>query len=350
MMKIKSFPPDPVRWGEIKMKKIKIAQIGTSEYSHGNFIFNSLKKQSDVFEIAGFAMPENEKEKFPTKMADFEGFTELTVEEILNDPEIEAVAVETEERYITKYALAAANAGKHIHMEKPGGSCLADFEKMISVMKSNQKVFHTGYMYRYNPYVSELLERIKRGELGDITCVEAQMNCEHSRETREWLGEYKGGSLFFLGCHLIDLVLLIKGMPKRIIPFNKTTGLYDIKAEDFGMVLFEYDNGVSFVKVNSTEKGGYARRQLVVAGTKETVELKPIEMFVPGGQFTTKTEYTSSDWEDRGVTVDSPIYDRYDPMMYSFAQIIRGETENPYTYEYELELYKTILKACGVAE
>lgn len=331
------------------MKRVKIAQIGTSEYSHGNMVFNSLKKQDDIFEIVGYAFPENEKEKFPARMADFEGYPELTVEEILNDPEIEAVAIETEERYLTKYALAAALAGKHIHMEKPGGSCLADFEKMIDTMKENQKVFHTGYMYRYNPFISELIERIRRGELGDIICVEAQMNCEHPKEMREWLGEYKGGSLFFLGCHLIDLVLLIKGKPERIIPLNKTTGLFDVQAEDFGMAVFEYSNGVSFVKVNSTEKGGYTRRQLVVAGTKGTVELKPIEMFLmEGGQFTTKTEYTSSDWGDRGETVDSPVFDRYDSMMATFAQIVRGEKQNPYTYEYELDLYKTILEACGV--
>ena len=47
------------------MKKIKIAQLGTSANSHGNPIFGSLQKQSDMFEIAGFAMPENEREKFP---------------------------------------------------------------------------------------------------------------------------------------------------------------------------------------------------------------------------------------------------------------------------------------------
>ena len=37
-----------------------------------------------------------------------------------------------------------------------------------------------------------------------------------------------------------------------------------------------------------------------------------------------------------------------DTMMASFAAMVRGEKENPYTYEYELNLYKTVLKACGV--
>lgn len=44
------------------MRKIRIAQIGTSTNSHGNHIFNSLKKQSDIFEVVGYAFPENERE------------------------------------------------------------------------------------------------------------------------------------------------------------------------------------------------------------------------------------------------------------------------------------------------
>ena len=80
------------------MRKVKIAQIGTSTYSHGNMVFGSLKKQSDIFEIAGYAFPENERVKYPERMADFEGYPELTVEQILRDPTIEAVTVETEEK------------------------------------------------------------------------------------------------------------------------------------------------------------------------------------------------------------------------------------------------------------
>ena len=87
------------------MNKIKVAQIGTSQYSHGTSIWNSFKKQSDIFEIVGYAFPENEREKFPRETKAFEGYREMTVKEILNDPEIEAVAVETEEIYLTKYAL-----------------------------------------------------------------------------------------------------------------------------------------------------------------------------------------------------------------------------------------------------
>ena len=140
----------------------------------------------------------------------------------------------------------------------------------------------------------------------------------------------------------------IKGRPERVIPLSKSTGIDGTKSEDFGFAVLEYSNGVCFAKVNSNEIGGFARRQLVVAGTKGTVETKPLEILVDGGQFTRKTEYTSPDWTDSGKTSDSEVYDRYDSMIRAFAEMVLGERQNPYTYDYELELYKTVLKCCGI--
>ena len=61
------------------MKKIKIAQIGTSENSHGNSIWQRLTRLSDIFEIVGYAFPENEREKFPKQAAAFDGYREMSV-------------------------------------------------------------------------------------------------------------------------------------------------------------------------------------------------------------------------------------------------------------------------------
>lgn len=330
------------------MGKIKIAQIGTSANSHGNDIFCCLKRNSDIFEIVGYHFPENEREKFSERMHDFDGYREMTLEEILNDPEIEAVTVETEEIYLTKYTQMVADSKKHMHMEKPGGVSLVDFEKLIETVKNNKTVFHTGYMYRYNPYVVELKEQIKNGELGDIISVEAQMNCIHPQKTRQWLENFPGGMMFFLGCHLVDLIYSIKGVPKRIIPLNKCSGVDGVTGEDFGMAVFEYDNGVSFAKTSAVEKGGFERRQLVVSGTKRTVELKPLEWFADGGTLITGKYVRESDaWGDFTDRVDSKPYNRYDSMMQNFAKMVRGEKENPWNYDYELELYKIVLQACG---
>lgn len=330
------------------MKKIKIAQIGLNTNSHAGQVFESMKKQNDLFEIAGYVLPENERERIPYKLNCLEGYPELTLKEVLENPEIEAVTIETDEIYLTKYAQMAAEHGKNIHMEKPGGASLPEFERLIETVKKNGKVFHIGYMYRYNPYVQELLAKVKSGDLGHIISVEAQMNCYHGEWVRQWLQELPGGMMFFLGCHLVDLILQIKGMPERIIPFNKSTGQGVTEAaKDFGMAVLEYPDGVCLAKTSALEPGGFLRRQLVVTGTKGMVELKPLERLEGDGQYTHRAEYLNIDWNLPPVESDSAIVDRYDGMMSAFAHMAAGEMENPYTCEYELALYRIILQCCG---
>jgi predicted dehydrogenase len=296
--------------------------------------------------VVGYAFPENEREKFPEVVKAFDGYREMTVDEILLDPEIEAVVVETEEIYLTKYALMAARAGKHIHMEKPGGTDISEFRKLIEVLKEKKLTFSTGYMYRFNPEVRAALERVKSGELGKIYSVEAHMSCKHTKEVREWLDNFPGGMLFFLGCHLIDLVYQIKGEPDEIIPLSCSTGIDGINTKDFGMAVFKYPDGVSFVKTSDNELGGVLRRQVVICGELGTIEIKPIEVAAPNGQYAVSRDCGSTEFWGKWNENQSEVHDRYDAMMRNFAEMVRGK-ENPYSYDYELRLYELILKACG---
>ena len=330
------------------MKKIRIAQIGLNKHSHSVEILESLLRLED-FEVVGICFPENEKERLPAKVEKHPELPEMTLEEILNDPTIEAVAVETDEIYLTKYATMALKAGKHVHMEKPGGRELDAFEEMIAAAKESGKTFHTGYMYRYNPYVIDLLEKAKDGTLGEVISVDAQMSCWHQPEVRQWLQDLPGGMMFYLGCHLVDLIYRLQGQPKEIIPMNTCSGWDDVTALDCGMAVFRYENGVSTAKTYAVERGGFARRQLVVTGKRMTVELNPLEWYVPGTPNLQTTRYLryNKKWLEWNEPEKLEPMNRYDPMMSGFAQIVRGERENPYTPDYELELFKLVLKACG---
>lgn len=330
------------------MRKVRIAQIGLNTFSHSVQIFNTLRKRTDLFEVVGICFPENEKQRLAASVEKISPFTELTLEQILNDPTIEAVAIETDEIYLTKYALLAAAHGKQIHMEKPGGAVLSEFEALIRSVKEKNLVFHMGYMYRYNPALREVLEKVRSGELGEIISVEAQMSCLHTTPIRKWMKELPGGMMFFLGCHLIDLILQIQGMPKRVIPLNKVTGLEGTESQDFGMAVLEYDKGCSLVKSTSVEYGGYLRRQLVITGSKGMIEVRPLEMGKESAMQTRWTEYHERAWSDPGVSGQVGPFDRYAAMMEGFAAMVRGEMENPYPYDYELTLYKVFLQACGI--
>lgn len=328
------------------MKKVKVAQIGISNTGHGIQVWGSLVKQADVFDVVGYVLPENERELCPKRVTCFEGYPELTLEQVLADPEIEAVVIETEERYLVKYALMAAKAGKHVHMEKPGGTELAEFEELISTLQKTGNVFSTGYMYRFNPKIKEAMARIERGELGKIYAVEAHMDCKHPAKLRSWLSGHRGGMMFYLGCHLVDLIYRLQGEPLHVIPLNCATGFEGVASEDYGMAVFQYPNGVSFAKTCAFERGGFQRRQLVICGELGTIEIKPLEVLDGDGVYTVSTEAFADSWREPLVTSRTETFDRYDGMMKNFAEMVRGK-ENPYSYEYELNLYKLLLRACG---
>ena len=321
------------------MKKIKIAQIGTSAYSHGSQIFESFKKQSDLFEVVGYALPENERGKFPERMWCFDSYPEMSIEEILSNPEIEAVSIETEEIYLTKYALMAAEHGKHVHMEKPGSPDLESFERLIETARRNKTVFHTGYMYRYNPAVKSLLEKIRSGALGNIFSIEAQMNTCHPIVDRRWLGNFPGGNMFFLGCHMVDFILQAKGTPEKIIPLNRSTD--GTRSNDFGMAVLSYKDGNCIAKASANEIG--SRRHFIVSGSEGTAIIDPIE---EGGEDCMHAVTTEITREKKKLTTATPDFARYDEMIRAFGKMVMGEIENPYTYDYELKLFKALLKCC----
>ena len=193
-------------------------------------------------------------------------------------------------------------------------------------------------MYRYNPCVEELLRRVEADELGKIVSIEAQMNTCYFDIDRQWFENFPGGNMFFLGGHLIDFILRIKGLPKCVTPFNCCTGKDGITAKDFAMAVLSYDDGCCLVKSAANEVGG--RRHLVVSGTKATAIIDPIEASANGGLYGRLTQTGREDF------VSEP-FGRYNAMMESFAEMVRGDAANPYSYDYELELFRVLLKCCG---
>ena len=332
------------------MRKIRVALVGCNHYSHAMQAYASVKKNPDVFEIVGYYLPEGE-DKIAAKRVPWLGeYRAMSFEEILADKSIEAVIVETEELLLSEYAKAAVLADKHVYMEKPGGIDPVAFEALINAVKASDKAFEIGYMYRYNPILRDLIARVRAGELGEIFSIEADMSIHHEAgKVRSFISRYPGGMMFYLGCHLVDLVLQLKGEPDEIIPLNVQTGLDGVNSEDLGMAIMRYKNAVCTVKTSAVEYGGYARRRLTVVGSKKTVEVCPMERGTGGNTVLTGVrEYEKHSCDDSGTYRETEPFDRYVPMLLDFAAMVRGEKLNEYTPDYELMLYRYVMQACGV--
>lgn len=344
------------------MKKIRIAQIGMG-HDHALMNLSAIKAFPDIFEFVGYAeVVEDEidnkwqKEHRAKQKENCAclGIKSYTVEELLAIPDLEAVTIETYDLNLVKYAQMAAERGLHVFMDKPGSQEMADFEKMLSTLKQKKKVFSIGYMYRFNEAIKGVLKDVQAGKLGEIYSVEAQMNCDQTIEKRAWLKDFKGGMTFFLGCHLVDLIYSLQGVPDEIIPYNTKTGQFGTAVNDCGVVIFKYKNGVSFLKSTACEVGGFERRQLVVCGSLGTVELKPLEWFGKDGTVQTgrrvfyRTEEENTSWHEPAVADMVLTKERYQGMLLDFAQKILKGGMSDEEYEREARVHRMVLAASGI--
>ena len=142
---------------------------------------------------------------------------------MFNTPGLEAVCVEPDVPYLNEVAQKCVDAGMHIHMDKPGGEDLRGFAKLLSDAKRKGLLVQMAYMYRYNPAIQHCVEAAVSGALGEIFEIDAQMSTRHDAAYRQWLSQYRGGTMYIFGCHLIDLIHLILGAPNKVTPYLRNT-------------------------------------------------------------------------------------------------------------------------------
>ena len=332
------------------MKRLKVVQIGLG-HDHAIAALDNLLSLSDLFEVVGYVfVDDGEQANSRINSSSLKNLKRLTLDEAFSISDLDCAVIETDDSNLTKYAKLALERGLHVHMDKPGSQNEEEFNCMVDLAKSKGLVFHTGYMFRYNPIIKKAVELIKNGDIGDVYSIEAQMSCYLNESKRAWLKSFKGGMMNFLGCHLIDLILNIKGAPNKVIPLN-TVSRADIGGEDIGFAVLQYDNCIATVKVNGMEVGGPMRRKLIIVGEKGSIEINPIEY--PSGevnllQSTMKVAYAKDNtWFINPEPTVSEPFDRYYDMFSEFSGIVNGEVESTYSYEYEKYLHNVVLQACG---
>lgn len=340
------------------MQKLRVVQVGAGRFTHADDTMLAMRAMPDYYSIAGVCEPNAQARALALNREAYRGLEWLDLEDVLRDKSLDALIIETDELDQARTALIAAEAGFSIHMDKPGGEDPAVFEKLVDTVKAKNLVFQSGYMLRYNPAVRKLLELIRAGRLGDIICVEAQMSPPryHRAFAQDVMSYMKGGMAYYLGCHLMDLVYLIKGEPQQVIPMNACTGLRDTDGLDYGFVVYRYKEGPSFIKTTSTEIAGVRRRQLIVSGTKGTAEIEPLEEDCEQieGQYKTLKVRLKASFEKDDASAwtteqfDFPPYGRYTDMMIDFTRMVRGEAKNAYSPDYELAVFRLLLASCGL--
>src|SRR6266516_2924946 len=95
-------------------------------------------------------------------------------EQVLADPKVDAVVLATPHSLHAQQIVAAAAAGKHIHVEKPITLTRASADRAVEAARKAGVVLAVGYCRRFHPSIVEVRRRLAQGRLGAVVSIVAQ--------------------------------------------------------------------------------------------------------------------------------------------------------------------------------
>ena len=329
------------RGGDGQGEKIKIGQIGTG-HAHARSVFSQLQQVTDDYELVGIV--ENDPERRSGLDGSYQGVSLITEEQLLNTPGLQAVVVETEVEDLLPTARRCVDAGMSIHLDKPAGENLRDFKDLLDDVERRGLHLQMGYIYRYHPAFQFCYRAVAEGWLGDVFEVHAVMSKKVNAESRAYLSRFPGGSMFEIGCHVIDAMVRVLGAPEATTAFSRQTHPDQDPLVDNQLAVFDYPDAIASIRSTLVEYDGGQRRQFTVCGEYGTFDLRPL-----GGQsFRLALEHPrdgyKAGYQDVTVPKGPGIFVS---AFRDMAAVLRGEKENDYPLSRELAVHEAVLRASG---
>ncbi len=322
--------------------RIKIGQIGVG-HAHASKL--AVYRQSADYEVVGIVEPDAALRKNAEAQAAFRDLPWLTQDRLLNTPGLQAVLVETRVGDLLRSAETCVAAGKHVHIDKPAGESLPQFRRLLTAAGKQKLLVQMGYMYRYNPAIVMLREFLRQGWLGEVFEVHAVMSKVVPADERRRLADFRGGMMFELGCHILDLVIGVLGRPREVAAFAQHSSRLDDKLMDNMLCVLSYPRASATLRSTAMEIEGGLRRHLVVCGSEGTFHIQPLDN--PAARVALSRD--RGNYKRGYQDVRFPRYTRYVDDATDMARIIRGEKASDFSAEHDLNVQETLLRACSLS-
>ena len=254
----------------------------------------------------------------------------------------EVVAVESAVRDHARHALLALRAGKHVHLEKPPAVTLGELRKMIALAREQKRWLQTGYMWRHHPGFAAISEAVRNGWLGEVFLVRAAISNHLPLARRPEWAEFKGGSLFELGSHLVDVIVRLLGRPRAVTPILRRHGRFEDNLKDNNAVVLEYGSALAVLTNTALQEAKLAQRSFEIFGSNGTAVLCPLEPPV----LEIELINAAGPYRKGVQAVSLPAYTRYEADFAALARAVRGEQPLLVSLEVELEVQETLLRVC----
>jgi xylose dehydrogenase (NAD/NADP) len=138
-------------------------------------------------------------------------------EELLADPDVEAVYVSLPNSMHVEWTVRSLEAGKHVLCEKPLSRHPEDVERAFEAADKAGRILMEAFMYRHNPQTKRLVELIEGGVIGRLRLVRAAFSFPLDDAANVRLNaELEGGGLMDVGCYCISGSRLLAGEPESV--------------------------------------------------------------------------------------------------------------------------------------
>lgn len=189
----------------------------------------------------------------PEKVAEFTAEKGIEMvssySDLLRDSSIDAIVAVVPHSLHEEYIIAAAEAGKHIFVEKPFTLTKSSAENAVNAVNKRNVVLGIGHNRRFHPFMGEIKQKIEKGELGTLVHCDAILTVPLGFATpaESWRAkpdESPAGAFTGLGIHLVDSMIYLFGEIEEVY-CQSLKRVVTIDTEDTTSVLMKFKNGMS---------------------------------------------------------------------------------------------------------
>jgi UDP-N-acetyl-2-amino-2-deoxyglucuronate dehydrogenase len=216
--------------------------------------------------------------RFTEMSAEF-GVPCLSLEELLAHPAVDVICICTPSGQHAVQTIAAAQAGKHVLVEKPMALSLADADAMIAACAQAGVKLGVVLQRRAEPLFQRIQRAIQAGDLGDLTLGLVTLPYYRAQAyyaQADWRGTWTldgGGVLMNQGIHLVDLLIWYMGDPVQVQAYADTLQR-DIEVEDTLVATLRFSNGaLATITATTTAIPGFPHR-VEIYGTGGSVQVE----------------------------------------------------------------------------
>jgi predicted dehydrogenase len=211
---------------------------------------HALALQALAPEVAVRGVYRRDREKLDAFCATY-GFAPAdSVETMLADPGVDALLILTPPNAREELVAAAAQAGKHILMEKPIERTTPAAERIVASAEAAGVTLGIMFQQRFRAASQALRRLMDEGTLGPLEAAQLSVpwwrpQSYYDQPGRGTLAQDGGGVLITQAIHALDLMLSLTGPVAAVQAMAATTGLHRMETEDFVGAALRFANGAS---------------------------------------------------------------------------------------------------------